>query len=309
MMATRSFDVVVIGAGPAGEIAAGRLTMAGREVAIVERELGGERRVRVGDEVLEAREAVIVAIGTTAAMPPIAGLADSQPWTNREVTTASEIPEHLVVLGGGVVGVEMAQAWRSLSSRVTVIEASDRLLAREEPFAGEEVAASLIERGALEIDADQAFPTVGLEPGRSIEVDDTLRVVGLGWLYAVGDVNGRALLTHMGKYQARVAADRILGDSEARIRVDGPLSPRVFFTDPQVAATGHTLASALAAGICARAVDLATSATAGASFVGRDAAGTTRFVVDTEREVLVGVTFVGPEVADFLHAATIARPT
>jgi dihydrolipoamide dehydrogenase len=110
----------------------------------------------------------------------------------------------------------------------------------------------------------------------------------------------------MGKYQARMAADRILGDDGARVEVDGPLSPRVVFTDPQVAATGHTLASALEAGIPAEAIDLPTSGTAGASFYGRNAPGTTRFVVDRERELLVGTTFVGPEVADFVHAATIA---
>jgi dihydrolipoamide dehydrogenase len=110
----------------------------------------------------------------------------------------------------------------------------------------------------------------------------------------------------MGKYQARVAADRILGDEDARCEVPGPLSPRVIFTDPQVAAVGHTLQSALDAGIAAKHIDLATSGTAGASFHGRNAPGTTRFVVDSEREVLVGVTFVGPDVADFLHAATIA---
>ena len=178
-------------------------------------------------------------------MPPIPGLAEAAAWTNREITTTSVIPGHLVVLGGGVVGVEMAQAWRSLGSRVTVIEAVDRLLSHEEPFAGEEVAQSLTERGidirigvratratpcgdgAIRVDLDDGtavsgdrllvavgrrpltedlgLETIGLEPGRSIDVDDTLRVPGHEWLYAVGDVNGQALLTHMGKYQARVA--------------------------------------------------------------------------------------------------------
>ena len=424
-MTTKIFDVIVIGAGPAGEIAAGRIAERGdREVAIVERELvggecsfwacmpskallrpqellaeaarvpgaaqavngngvdvaatlerrdaiihhldddnqvpwldsrgitlvrgsarlAGERRVAVGDDVLEAREAVIVAVGTGAVMPQIPGLADVAPWTNREITTTSDVPGHLVVLGGGVVGVEMAQAWRSLGSVVTVVEALDRLLPREEPFAGEEVAESLRERGidvrtgvratrvertddgAVRVELgdgasvtgdrllvavgrkpltdDLGLETVGVEPGQPIRVDDSLRVPGHEWLYAVGDVNGEALLTHMGKYQARVAADRILGDEQARIEVTGLLSPRVVFTDPQVAGTGHTLASALEAGIPAEAIDLPTASTAGASFYGRSAGGTTRF--DTERELLVGATFVGPEVADFLQAATIA---
>jgi len=130
-------------------------------------------------------------------------------------------------------------------------------------------------------------------------------VPGKSWLYAVGDVNGRSLLTHSGKYQARLAADHILGE-EVAARGDGASAPRVVFTDPQVAAVGHTLSSAAEAGIAAEAIDLSTGGTAGASFHGRGAPGTTRFVVDTGRELLVGATFVGPDVADFLQAATIA---
>lgn len=415
----RVFDAIVIGAGPAGRTAAGRLADGGRDVAIVERELvggecsfwacmpakallrpqqllaevarvpgaveavgehevdvtatltrrdevihhlddthhvpwleshgitlvrgsarlDGERRVIVGHDVLQAREAVIVAVGTTATIPPIPGLAEVAPWTSREVTTTSEIPDHLIVLGGGVVGVEMAQAWHSLGSRVTLLEALDGLLAREEPFAARQIAAALSERcidvrtgvratrftgggddpiradlsdgscvsgdrllvaiGRTAATDDLGLETIGLEPGGSIEVDDALHVAGHRWLYAVGDVTGLSLLTHVGKYQARVAADHILGDERARVEIDGPLSPRVVFTDPQVAATGHTLSSALDAGVAAMAIDLPTSGTAGASFHGRDTPGTTRFVVDTEHDVLVGVTFVGPDVAEF----------
>jgi len=247
--------------------------------------------------------------------------------------------------GGGVVGVEMAQAWRSLGSEVTIVEALDGLLAREEPFAGQELREAIAELGidvhvgaratevsrqgdgvvslALEggarvsgshllvavgrrpLTVDLGVQTVGLTPGEVIEVDDQLRVAGHEWLYAVGDVNGRSLLTHMGKYQARVAADVILG-GDAVIQSDGATAPRVVFTDPQLAATGHTLATALAAGIDAKAFDFPTSGTAGASFHGREAAGTTRFVIDLDHDLLVGATFVGPEVADFLQAATIA---
>jgi pyruvate/2-oxoglutarate dehydrogenase complex dihydrolipoamide dehydrogenase (E3) component len=415
----RSFDVVVLGAGPAGETAAGRLGEAGLEVAIVEahlvggecsyyacmpskallrpaqvvaearrvpgiatgaldvdavlrrrddvvydledsaqlpwleqrgvtlvRGLGrldGERRVALGGDVLLARRAVVLATGTGPLLPPLPGLAEAAVWTNREGTNASAVPERLLVLGGGVAGVELAQAWASLGSRVTVLEGAERLLSREEPFAGEQVAEGLGALGAtvrtgvravavrrdgeitVELDdgstatGDELLVAVGrrpattgigleslgLEPGEALEVADDLRSLTHDWLWAVGDVNGRAPLTHMGKYQARLAADAILG-RDVRVRSDGPLSPRVIFTEPQVAAVGHTLASARAAGLQARAVDVDSGGSAGGSFVGRGAAGTSRLVVDEDRRVVVGATFTGPEVAEWLHAATIA---
>jgi pyruvate/2-oxoglutarate dehydrogenase complex dihydrolipoamide dehydrogenase (E3) component len=420
-VSSREVDVVVLGAGPAGEVCAGRLADGGLDVAIVESHLvggecsfyacmpskgllrpgellaevrripgvreavtghldaaavlkrrdeiihdlddsgqepwlekkgialvrghgrlDGERRVKVGDELLEARRAVVVCTGSGAIVPPIDGLREAQPWNNREATTAKAVPERLVVLGGGVVGVEMAQAWSTLGSQVTLIEAADRLIAREEPFASDDVAAGLQERGvdlrvgmkatavradggevSLELESggpvrgdellvaigrrpvtdDIGLDTVGLEPGKPIVVDDQMRASD--WLYAIGDVNGRVLLTHMGKYQGRVAADVILG-KDARVTQDGQRSPRVIFTDPQVCAVGHTLASAREEGLSVRAVDVSTQGNAGASFYGREARGTTRLVIDEDRGVIAGATFTGPEVADFLHAATIA---
>jgi pyruvate/2-oxoglutarate dehydrogenase complex dihydrolipoamide dehydrogenase (E3) component len=244
------------------------------------------------------------------------------------------------------VGVELAQAWRTLGSQVTLIEALDRLIAREEPFASEQVEESLRERGVdvrtgvkavsvrardgeVEVGLESGGPvrgdellvaigrrpntaelgleTIGLEPGGPIEVDDSMRANA--WLYAIGDVNGRALLTHMGKYQARIAADSILGEGGPCIALnaEGDRSPRVIFTDPQVAAVGYTLKAAQEAGLNARAVDVPTQGNAGASFYGRSSSpGTARLVVDDDRGIAVGATFTGPEVADFLQAATIA---
>jgi dihydrolipoamide dehydrogenase len=319
-----------------------------RGVAIVRGagRLDGERRVRAGDDTLVARKAVVVATGSSPLIPPIDGLREAKPWTNRDATTAKEVPGRLAILGGGVVGVEMAQAYTSLGSEVTLIERADRLIAREEPFAADDVEQSLRERGAdirlgtsatavraeggevtLELDdggpvrADEllvaigrklnsddiGLDTVGLEPGKPIEVDDSMRANE--WLYAIGDVNGRALLTHMGKYQARIAADVILGYSSActSSNADGARSPRVIFTDPHVAAVGYTLDAARQDGLNVRAVDVSTQGNAGASFYGRDdARGTTRLVVDDDRGVIVGATFTGPEIAEFLQAATIA---
>jgi pyruvate/2-oxoglutarate dehydrogenase complex dihydrolipoamide dehydrogenase (E3) component len=146
---------------------------------------------------------------------------------------------------------------------------------------------------------------VDLEPGKTIHVDDRMRVPGHDWLYAIGDVNGRALLTHAGKYQARVAVATIM-NRECRAEWDGPQSPRVVFTDPQIAAVGRTLERALEDGLPARAVDADIASTPGASFIGKGAPASARIVVDETRGLIIGATFIGPDVADFLQAATIA---
>jgi len=312
-----------------------------------EGELDGERRVRVGDDVLSAAKAIVVATGSGAAMPPLDGLDSVQPWNNRDATTAKQVPESMVVLGGGPVGSELAQAWSSLGSRITLIEGADRLLPREEPFAGEQVAEALrgnhgvdVRTGALaqrvgrseigvtvelsdgnSVEAAELLVAVGRKPrtagigldsigiepdkGGFLETDGRMRVAGRDWIYAVGDVNGHALFTHMGKYQAWVAAENALGHPVEAV-AEGLGSPRVTFTDPQVAAAGKTLEQAREAGIDARAIDVPTDSTAGASFQGKGTGGTSRIVVDEARQVIVGATFTGFETADFLHAATIA---
>jgi pyruvate/2-oxoglutarate dehydrogenase complex dihydrolipoamide dehydrogenase (E3) component len=305
--------------------------------------LDGERRVIVGEDELTARKAVVIATGTSAAIPPIDGLSESEPWTNREATTSKEVPGRLVVLGGGAVGVEMAQAWSTLGSSVVLVEALDRILPNMEEFASQEVADGLEAAGVelrtdvkatavnrngkvrVELDDGSAvegdeilvavgrrarvddigLESVGIEPDGYLDVDDQMRVDGTDWLYAVGDVNGRALLTHMGKYQARVCGDVVLGKDTAATTDKRP-PPQVVFTEPQVASIGYTLDAAREQGLDARAVDAETSKTAGASFVGRNAPGTSRLVIDQASDVIVGATFVGPEVAEWLQAATVA---
>ena len=309
--------------------------------------LDGERQVRVGDDLLSARRAIVVATGSSAAMPPIDGLDSARPWNNREGTTSKHVPESMIVLGAGPVGCELSQAWSSLGCRVTLIEGGPRVLSREEPFVGEEVGEALREQHGVDVrtgtkavrvsrDGDVVtveldngsavaaaeilvavgrkprtteigLESVEVEPGEHgfLDTDDRLRVGTREWLYAVGDVSGRALFTHMGKYQAWVAAENILG-REVAVMAEDIGSPRVTFTDPQVAAVGKTLAQAQEAGIEAKAIDVPTDGTAGASFQGKDTGGTSRIVVDESRGVIVGATFTGFETADFLHAATIA---
>jgi pyruvate/2-oxoglutarate dehydrogenase complex dihydrolipoamide dehydrogenase (E3) component len=310
--------------------------------------LGGDRRVVVGDDVLTVSRAVVVATGSSSAMPPVEGLDSVGAWSNREATTYKRVPESMIVLGGGPVGCELAQAWASLGSRVVLVEGDRGLLPREEPFAGQQVEDALRENWGVEIrcncrlervrregdrvigepddgrgavEAEEilvavgrrprtqgiGLESVGVEPGAGgfLATDDRLRVGGTDWLYAVGDVNGRALLTHMGKYQGRIVADLIAGGDGAAV-AEGLGSPRVTFTDPQVSAVGKTRAQAEEDGLSVKVVDVATDATAGASFQGKGTGGTSRLVVDERRGVIVGATFVGFETADFVHAATVA---
>jgi len=295
---------------------------------------------------LIARKAVVVATGSASFMPPIDGLADAAAWDSRKIVTSPTVPERLLILGGGVVGIEMAQAWNSLGSDVTVIEMQDGLLPLEEPAAGEFVAKAFEEKGikvltgkrvtaasrngaevTVSLDdggsvtgtelvvavgrtpntSEVGIESVGLEAGKFIDVNDQLVATGVagGWLYAIGDVNRRNLVTHMGKYQARIAGDHILG-KDVSAWGDNVASPRVVFTDPQVASVGMTEKIAREKGINVRVVTWPYGASGGAATMGEGIDGTCIWVVDEDKRVLVGATFVGPGAGELLHAATIA---
>jgi dihydrolipoamide dehydrogenase len=317
--------------------------------------LVGERRVDVElpdgtVRELEATKAVVLATGSSAVVPPIDGLRDARPWDSRAVTSAKEVPARLLVLGGGAVGVEMAQAWKRLGAReVTVIDHSPRLVMQFEPFAGEQLRDAFVDEGIVVLlDApvervarhhddgpvtvtladgnrfvgdelvvatgrrpntnDIGLDAVGLPAGEAVDVDDQLRARGVdgGWLYAIGDCNGRTLLTHMGKYQARVAADAILHGSDMTAWADHRAVPSVVFTDPQLAMVGLTEQQAREQGVDVKVVNHGTGDVAGAAVQGKGITGTCQLVIDDARRVIVGATFTGPGVGELLHAATIA---
>jgi pyruvate/2-oxoglutarate dehydrogenase complex dihydrolipoamide dehydrogenase (E3) component len=313
---------------------------------------------------LTARHAVVVATGSGALLPDIAGLREAEPWSSREAAAAKEVPGRLAVIGGGVVASEMATAFAALGSSVTML-ARDGVLPLAEPFAGERVTESLREAGVSvrvgakaasvrrddgdgtvhvtlttgeRVEADEllvaigrtpntqdvGLDTVGLTPGAWLSVDDTLRVVGDdetlpadGWLYAAGDVNRRVLLTHQGKYQSRAVGDVIVARAKGEAVQDGAWGrhvataderavPQVVFTEPEIASVGLTAAAAEAAGIRIRVVDHDLGAVAGSALHADGYQGHARMVVDEDRKVIVGFTLVGPDVAELLHAATIA---
>ena len=316
----------------------------------------GVKEVTVGDTVYTATHAVVAATGSEAVVPDVPGLRDARPWTSREATSAEEVPQSLVVVGGGVVAVEMATAYRSFGTVVTLVARSG-LLGGMEPFAGELVGDALRERGVdvrvgtsptnvlrtehdtVEVTLDDGstvvadeilvatgraprvrdlgLETVGVPTDGPLQVDDTLLVHGTDWLYGVGDVNGRALLTHQGKYQARAAGEVIAARARGEelktqpwgahvATADDAAVPQVTFSDPEVASVGLTEEKARERGIDVRVVDHDLAAVAGSALQSDSYAGRARIVVDEARGVIVGATFVGPEVAELLQSATVA---
>ena len=419
-MNTQRYDAVVMGAGPAGEVAISRLNEQGLKVALVERELvGGEcaywacipsktllrppetraeseraagvatpdlawpelaayrdymirdlddrgqvegyrgqgidvfkgegkitgpGRVEVDGEPLDT-DRIVIATGSAARIPEIEGLEEAGCWTNREATTLDEVPESIVILGGGPVGVELGQFMRRFGAQVTIVEHGERLLSREDPAVGELIAARLREEGidlclgvkataverrdgdrlvALEDGGEVSgrkllvatgraprvrgigLESIGIEPDPSgLKVDERCRAAEGVW--AIGDVTGVLAFTHVGMYQGRITAADIAGDEP---RADYTAIPRVVFSDPEIAAVGLTEQQAGEQG-----VDVTTARVALADAIARpwtyeeNPRGELGLVADRQRQVLIGAWAVAPMAGEWIHYAALAIKT
>src|SRR6266704_1961930 len=304
--------------------------------------LAGPGRVEVGEETFQARRAIVVGTGTEPAVPPIDGLAGKPYWTNREAIEVEELPDSLIVLGGGAIGLELAQVFARFGVSVSVVEALDRLVAMEEPEASELAAKALggdeiaIRTGAkaarVEYDGQQftlvlddgqrlvaqrllvatgrkaslgelGLASVGLdENGRFLEVDEWLRAGERLW--GVGDVTGRGAFTHVAMYHAGIVVRDILGQGGPP--ADHRALPGVTVTDPEIGAVGLTEAQARERGVPVRTgyTDLTTSARGWIHKAGN--AGFIKLVADADRDVLVGATSAGPAGGEVLSALTVA---
>ncbi len=315
---------------------------------------------------LSARHAVVVATGSSPTVPPVEGLSDVDYWTTREATSAHEIPRRLAVLGGGVAGVELAQAFARLGASVTLVARRGLLGAFPEEAAAlvaaglradgvslhlhtgtdsvrenDDGSLTLELAGGGAVTADKLLVTTGRHPalegiglesvglaaadGRELRLStDSTGLVSGGtgndvepWLYAAGDAAGRVMLTHQGKYGARATGDAIaarargeLGDEAApwsryARTADDHAVPNVVFTDPELASVGRTVQQAERDGFSVSSVELPIQV-AGSSLHAERYEGWAQLVVDEDRKVLLGATFAGPDVAELLHAATIA---
>lgn len=344
--------------------------------------LAGERIVEVTApdgtvRTLLARQAVVLAPGTTATVPDLPGLRAARPWTSRDVTNLHEVPRRVLVVGGGVVACEAATWLQGLGvEELTVVSSTPGLLARNEPFAGDLVLQAFRDHGTTvltdarveKVDRPEVNGageghvhggpvTVSITGGRRVEVDeivvaagrtpatrdlgldsvgldvsgakgyvttdDQLTVEGVpttthgDWLYAVGDVNGRALLTHMGKYQGRIAGAVIAARADGRALDDGPFSrhrdvadagrvPQVTFTSPEVGSVGPSEEQARQAGYDVEVVEHDIAAVAGASLLRDGYVGRAKLVIDRSTDTLLGATFVGTDIAELVQSATVA---
>lgn len=419
-MSASRYGAVVIGGGPAGEVAVARLSAQGLKVALVERELvGGEcaywacvpskvllrppearaeaaraagvatpgidwpqvaayrdhmirnlddaaqvqayrddgvdvfkgdgridgpGRVTVSGQTLLA-ERIVVATGSDARIPPIEGLDEAGYWTNREATTLAEVPDSIVILGGGPVGVELGQFMRRFGARVTIVQHGERLIAREDPVVGELVAQTLRDEGielrlglratsvqrsdgerVVQLDDghqargrellvaagraprvhDIGLESIGISPDPAgLKVDERCRAADGVW--AIGDVTGVLAFTHVGMYQGRIAAADIAGET---VRADYGAVPRVVFSDPEIAAVGLTEQQAREQGILVTTARVSLAeAIARPWTYQQDPSGELGLIADSERQVLIGAWAVAPLAGEWIHYAALAIKT
>jgi len=297
--------------------------------------------VAVGDREIET-ERLVVATGSSAAIPPVDGLDELSYWTNREAYTFDEPPRDVIVLGGGPVGLETAQMLHRYGSGVTLVEAGERLLADEEPVAGDLIARQFSEEGidlrlgvqAVSATACEGRQGLTLEGGNRLEAERIIvatgrapRVEGIGLatlgiepgdtgaievdsrcragedVWAVGDVTGVAPFTHVAQYQGRIAADDILGRPA---HADYGAIPRVVFTDPEVAAVGLTTAKAQDQGLDVVEASTELGVVARSEMFGVGVGGTVTLVVDRDRKIVLGASVVGPLASEWIHIAVMA---
>lgn len=324
------------------QVAVDRLVDAGVTFVRGHGRLTGPRTVEIAGEAYEATRGVVLNPGTDPGVPPIPGLADTPFWTNRDAVALTDLPASLIVIGGGAIGVEMAQAFSRFGVGVTVLEVADRLLALEEPecsalladtFAAEGIQVLTgvsigsvahadgrfsvdVDGTALDADkllvaagrrpnlADLGLEHVGLDPGaRSLEVDEHQRVAD--GLWAIGDVTGKGAFTHVSMYQSRIVSEHILeGDDGSPAEYHAV--PRVTFTDPEIGSVGMSERQARAAGLSVRVgvTDLTTSTRGWIHKAGN--AGLVKLVEDADRGVLVGASSAGPVGGEVLSALAVA---
>ena len=302
----------------------------------------GPGRVQVEDREVSASRGLVIATGTAAVIPPVDGLAGTPYWTNREAVEAETLPDTLIVLGGGAIGLELSQVFARFGVRVTVVEGSDRVLAMEEPESSETAAAALTRDGvtirtgvrARHVAYDDDRFTVTLSDGSALSATQLLvatgraaRLRGLGvetlgldpsarflgtdaWMraaadvWAVGDVTGNGAYTHMAMYEADVAVRDILGQGGPA--ADYRARPRVTFTDPEIGAVGVTEQQAREAGVDVQVGYAALPSTSRGFIHGPGNEGFIKVIADRERGVLIGATTAGPSGGEMIGALSVA---
>ena len=307
--------------------------------------LDGPRRVAAAGDTFVASRGVVLNVGTSPAVPPIDGLREAQPWTNRDILKVRTAPASLVVIGGGAIGVELGQAFARFGTKVTIIEAGPRILGPEEPESSELVT-KVLEREGIEVrcgvgvgavrrnglvtveltdgstvSADEILVAAGRTPNvrgiglgsvgldedarPALTTDQRMRVDGADGLWAIGDITGRGAFTHMSMYESAIAGDDILGVDNPRLAATHAVS-RVTFTDPEVGSVGLTEAQARDAGIDVR-IGLADSSTSSRGWIhGPGNDGLMKLVADAGRGILVGATSAGPRGGEVLSMFNLA---